>query len=238
MKKIITLLTALFCCHAQLAVAQQYGYWNIHTGIDAGGSLLHFNQVPSSLPAGSSPSPGIMGSLFFNFLRVKETSTRDLPTWGIKVKFNFQTVGYKDPNKSNTYYANYFTIPLLLKIRLYGIEGFYTMSGDYNSGYFPQYHKRNKFSIFLYAGPQYDYVYSQSSSYGSSFSNKALIGTLHGGVSGLGGLEFNFETVLLDLSWQETFQGAYLKSDMNNQLKASGPAIRVGLPFGNVYKNY
>ncbi|HSN07889.1 MAG TPA: hypothetical protein VLS85_02570, partial [Hanamia sp.] len=153
MKKAIVFLTVLFCCHLPSVRAQHYGYWNIHTGIDAGGSLLQFNQVPGSLPAGSTTSPGILGSIFFDFLRVKETSTKDVPTWGIKLKFNLQTVGYKAPSKPNIYYTNFFTIPLLLKIRVYGTEGYYTMTGDYSTGYYPQYHKRKKFSIFLYAGP-------------------------------------------------------------------------------------
>ena len=230
-KKSIYLLLVL-CCSGVYASAQ--GYWNNHTGIDIGGSILQFDKKPAALPAGSTSSPGLMGSIFFDFVRVKETASRDIPIWGIKFKLNLQTVGYKDPAGSFAY-ANYFTVPLLFKVRLGGTESYYTIYNNHNGTYSPQYHHQNKFSVYLYAGPQYEYVYSQSAAYGYTFSNKALVGYIYGNIAGVAGLEFNFETVLLDFSWQQAFQPVYLNSV---PLKSSGLAFRIGFPFRNIYRNW
>lgn len=215
-------------------VAQSHGYWSNHVGLDAGASFLHFDQPQTVLPAGSSSVPGLTGSLFFDFIRVKETPSRDVPVWGIKFKFNLQAVGYKVPGGS-TYYADAFTLPLLLKLRLCGTEGYYTMYYNQSTNqYMPQYHDRKRFALYVYAGPQYEYVYGKNS-YADEFKNKSLAGSLYGDVSGLAGLEFNFETFLFDFGWQQAFQPVYYDG---NPLKSSGLLLRFGLTFNNVYRHY
>jgi len=214
--------------------AQTHGYWSNHVGLDVGGGILHFDNPQTVLPAGSTASPALTGSLFFDFVRMKQYADHDQSTWGIKFKFNLQAVGYKTPG-GQLYYADAFTLPLLLKIRLLGIQGYYTMYYDRNSNqYVPQYHDRKRFTLFLYAGPQYEYFYDKSN-YSDAFHNKALAGSLYGNVSGLAGLEFNFETFLFDLSWQQDLQPIYYDG---NPLKSSGVMLRFGLTIPNVYRHY
>jgi hypothetical protein len=232
MKKRILYSLLLFC--SATSFAQQHGYWNNHVGIDAGASFLRFDAPPTALPAGSSSAPGLTGSLFFDFVRMQETPYRDIPVWGFKFKFNLQAVAYKDP-QGNKYYADAFTFPVLLKLRLISTSGYYTSyyDRDHNQ-YIPQYHDRKKFSLFLYAGPQYEYVYGKNN-YSDEFSNRSLAGGVYGYFSALTGLEFNFETFLFDLSWQQGLRPVYYDG---SPLKSSGLVLRFGLTIPNVYRHY
>lgn len=219
-----------------MSLIAQHGYWNNHVGLDIGGSLFQFDQVPPTLPKGSKTSPGLTGGLFFDFVRTKETPSKDVPVWGIKMKFNFQTVGYVD-NTNNVYYANYFTIPLLLKIKVFSRGNYYSLYYDKGqNNYRPEFHRRGKFAMYLFAGPQYEYIYSKSANYADNFSNKPLIGsTVFGDIGGMAGVEFNFNKVLLEVAWQQSYNPVYLT---NIPLKAQGLAIRFGLPFKNIYSNW
>lgn len=232
MKKILVFLVFVFS-FGRLA-AQSRGYWNNHVGLDIGASFLKFDQPQTVLPAGSTAYPGLTGSLFFDFVRVRETPSRDVPVWGMKFKFNFQAVGYKATD-GTVYYADAFTFPLLLKVKLASSEGYYTMFLDPATQKFtPSYHDRKRFALYLYAGPQYEYVYGKNS-YSAEFSNHALAGSLYGYTSGVVGLEFNFETVLLDFSWQQAMQPVYYAG---TPLKNSGLVLRVGIAFPNVYHGW
>ncbi len=231
-KFIYTLIIVFTLTNAAMA---QDGYWNNHIGLDIGGSLFQFNQVPPTLPTSSKTSPGLTGSIFFDFIRTKETASRDVPSWGVKFKLNLQTVAY-NAKGSHTYYANYFTFPILFKIKLFSQGNYYSLYFDKeNNNYTPVFHHKKKFTLYLFAGPQYEYIYSRSSNYANNFSNKALAGYLYGDIGGVGGLEFNFNTFLFEVSWQQSFQPVYLN---NTPLKAQGVALRFGLPFNNIYSKW
>ena len=232
MKKMFFFFVILLC--GMGSFAQSQGYWSNHAGLDIGAGFLRFDQPQTVLPAGSSVVPGLTGSLFFDFIRMRETPSRDIPVWGIKFKFNLQAVGYKVPS-GTIYYADEFTFPLLLKLTLLHSEGYYTMYYDRGANqYVPRYHDRGRFALYLYAGPQYEYVYGKNS-YADDFKNKALAGGLYGNISGLAGLEFNFETFLFDVGWQQAMQPVYYDG---NPLKSSGLLLRLGLTFNNVYRHY
>lgn len=215
------------------AMSQKYGYWNNHVGIDLGGTYLKFNNPMILDPQGGQTRPGVAASIFFDFVRVKETVVKDVPVWGIKLKLNGQAVGFNGKENGQCYVA-LFTSPLLLKVRLFGSSSYYDLRIDNSDNkIYSRYNKKAKFDFYLFAGPQYNFIYSKSG-FPYDFKNPVLTKGLYGCFSEVAGIELNFESVCFDVSYEKNLQPFYY-NDL--PINMSGFVLKFGIPFGNVYRH-
>ena len=213
--------------------SQHNGYWNNHVGIEIGATYFKFDNPQYIIPSGGEAFPGYSASVFIDCIRVKETPSKNTPIWGIKLKGIWQSIVLKGNDKVN-YSADVFSVPLVLKLRLFGSGGYWDLVKE-NNTFYPKYHKKNKCDVYLFAGAQYNYIY-RITNFTSVFKTSTDANIVYiGEYAGIGGLEINFESLYIDLTYQKNIQNIFYN---NKPINLSGFTVHLGLPFGNVYKNY
>ncbi len=228
----ILILVLIFLFHNN-SFGQHSGYWNNHIGIEGGATYLKFDNPQYIIPSGGEASPGYSNSIFIDCIRVKETPSKNTPIWGIKLKFTWQSIVLKGNDEVN-YSAHVFSVPLVLKLRLFGSGGYWDLNKE-NASFYPIYHKKNKCDVYLFAGAQYNYTYNIKN-FTSVFKTSTDANIVYSGeYAGIGGLEINFESLYIDFSYQKNIQNIFYN---NKPINLSGFTVHLGLPFGNVYKNY